>query len=102
MAIVKTKGFISLAAADASATAIFTGTLMVSGFYWDNGALGVADGTVSITDNAGNVVWSATSAAKNDEKSFSPATPIPVTGLKVPTLAAGVLFIYVDGANPQS
>lgn len=100
MSVEKNKGVISLISSDAGSTAIYTGTLLIQAIFWDVGTSGAADDACSVTDNAGNRIFSAHAAAKDENHSLTFYEAIPITGLKVPTLGHGTLYIYVCGPFP--
>jgi hypothetical protein len=69
-------------------------------FWWDGA--GVASGnSVVVTDTAGKKLWGASvvTSLSNAPTGLSLPNPLRVKGIKVPTLAAGVLYIYLAGGN---
>lgn len=78
----------------AAAADAVTGRMYVKKFLWDNPTT-VAH-AISVTDTAGNVVWSNTCATAKEtiQSDFSP--PLKVDGLIVATMGSGTLYVYLE------
>jgi hypothetical protein len=86
---------IRVEAADAGTTVRRTRNLYVTGIVWDPGAAGADGNRAIIQDKAGAEKWSHTIRTGDlVHPGFEPTRPFALNGLVVPTLAAGVLFIY--------
>lgn len=74
--------------------------ISITKLRWVVGTGGVAGDNVSVTNSAGKEIWAkfntvtaATSFEEDAEENFIP--PLPVKGLKVPTMSRGKLYVYV-------
>lgn len=74
--------------------------IYITKLRWVVGTAGVAGDNISVTNSAGKEIWakfnSVTSNAtfeEDAEENFIP--PLPVKGLKVPTMSRGKLYVYV-------
>lgn len=75
--------------------------IQVSKFRWVVGTGGVAGDSISVTDSAGKEKWAsfhtvtaATTSEEDSESDFFP--PLEMKGLKLPTMARGKLYVYLD------
>ncbi len=82
-------------AADAAATVRVSRNIFITGVVWDQGDTGANGNNAAITDKNDKRLWGEsliTGALK--PQPFSPTRPLPAAGLKIPTLDAGILYIY--------
>jgi len=85
----------------ASSTAVTSGTFVAWMIRWVGAT--TAGHTASIQDKNGNVRWaSEASGANYVEETHFEAKPQIFEGLKVPTLASGIVYIYVYDRIPIS
>lgn len=83
----------------ASATALTTKTFVCHMIRWVGAT--TAGHTVSIQNGNGGVKWaSEASGASYVEETHFDGKPIIFSGLKVPTLSSGIIYLYVYDAVP--
>lgn len=61
-----------------------------------------AGNAVSITDSAGTVKWQSIATGSNyvEESSWDLDAPLEFSGLKLPTIATGTVYLYLKGKVP--
>ena len=84
-------------AADAAATVRRTDLFYITGIVWDQGDSGANGNNAAITDKNSAKKWGGTLLTGNlVPAAFAPAKPHPCAGLIIPTLDAGILYIYTQ------
>lgn len=82
-----------------SAASLTTKTFVVHAVRWVGAT--TAGHTVSVQNSAGNVIWaSEASGANYVEGEHFDKKPLVFAGLKIPTLASGIVYLYVESAVP--
>lgn len=84
----------------AGATALTAYTFVANKVRWVGAT--TAGHTAIIQNNSGHVKWAAEATGANytEETHFSERYPLILDGLIVPTLASGVLYIYISSQVP--
>lgn len=77
---------------------IVSGTFVVDFIRWTSG--GSAGDLVTIQDKDGNKKWATVAGGTNYVEESHFRKPLIFNGLKVPTLQAGTIYIYVADAIP--
>lgn len=84
----------------ASATAITSYTFIANKIRWVGAT--TAGHTVVVQNGSTHVKWTAEATGANytEETHFSERYPLILDGLIVPTLASGILYIYISSQVP--
>ena len=82
----------------ASATALTTITFVATKIRWVGATM--AGHTASVQNNSGTVKFAAEATGANYSESEHFDPPLIFEGLKVPTLASGVIYIYCQSKIP--
>lgn len=78
------------------ATSAITAPGRISSIIWDSGTSGAVGDVVLLNDaSGGNIVFQATLAVAKDVIIWTPADPVPFSGLYLTTLGHGKLLVYL-------
>jgi len=73
-------------------TVVQPGEITIGGFRWTAPAFG--GDTVTVQDDAGHIIWSATTSGANIDQVEHFPRPRRYPGHKVSQITSGILFIY--------
>lgn len=73
---------------------VLSGKRRVQGFRWTSPSASAAH-ACTLQDGAGRTLFSSVAAGANHRDESMLAWPITVDGLKLPTLASGLLLVYL-------
>lgn len=80
----------------AAATNIVEDFVRIAGVRWVVRSAGVATDRCEIANGLGEVMWEAVNEAGAAQFQVESGHPLYLKGLRVPTLARGLLYIYLD------